>query len=249
MKIYLFVIKSFRLLFIVCFFILIHYDSIFADGNKGAVFISGIQNEQTHAVAKEVLWEAYRKIGYEANFEFYPGYRSIDMANSGESDGDIARIDGTHKKFSNLVRVPTPIIHFKGVVFTKKITKKITNWKDLKGLRIGIIRGIRYSKIGTNGLSPFFAENMTHLFKLLDQDMIQIAIAVLMAGKIEISRNYKGSGIHSIGEALYTGRLYHYVNKKQQHLVPDLFSTLQNMEKQGEIQKIIDTTVNDMTKN
>ena len=219
-----------------------------AENNKSIV-ITGIQNEQTHAIAKEVIREAYRKIGYNVRFDFFPSTRSLEMANSGESDGDVARIEGTEKEFSGLLPIPVPVIWFDGVVFTKNITKKIQDWKDLKDLRVGIIRGIRYSEIGTKGLSPYFAENMTHLFKLLDQDMIQVAIAVLMAGKIEVAINFKGSGIHTIGKPLYTGRLYHYVNKKQQYLVPDLFRILQKMEKQGEIQTIIDKTFNDMIKN
>ena len=205
---------------------------------KKSVYITGIQNEQTHDMAKEVIREAYQGIGYDVRFEFFPGQRTLVMANSGESDGDIARIELTEEKWPNLIVVPTPIFWFKGVAFSKNIHKKINQWKDLEGLRIGIIRGIRYSEIGTRGLSPFFAEDMTHLFKLLDQDRIQVAIAVLKAGQMEISRNFQKSGIHIISEVLYSGLLYHYVNKKNQDLVPELNTVLQRMEKQGKIEKI-----------
>lgn len=236
------IIKPSYLLFLIFVFVLMFDDVTFADENQKTIFITGIQNEQTHTMAKEVILEAYRRIGYYARFEFFPGHRSIDMANNGDSDGDIARIGGTQKKFKNLVLVPTPIIHFKGVVFTKTITKKINEWKDLNGLRIGVIRGIQYSTIGTKGMSPSFAEDMTHLFKLLDQDMIQVAIAVSRAGQIEISRRFKKSDIHVIGEALYSGPLYHYVHKKNQNLVPELNNILQEMERQNEIKKIVETS-------
>lgn len=216
--------------------------SIFADENLKTVFITGIQNEQTHVMAKAVVREAYRRIGYHVRFEFFPSHRSLDMANRGESDGDIARIGEINKTLSNLVPVPTPIIHFKGVTFTKTITSNISTWEDLKKLRIGVIRGIQYSEIGTRELSPFFAEDMTHLFTLLDHDMIEVAIAVSRAGQIEISRNFKGSGIHETGGVLYTGPLYHYVHKKNQSRVPELNTVLQEMEKTNEIEKIIETS-------
>ncbi len=176
------------LLFLLCFMCAA---SLVRSDNIHSVFITAIQNEQTHATAKEVLREAYRRIGYNVRFETFPGQRSIVMANNGESDGDVARIAGTEKEFPNLIPVPTPVILFKGMVFTKNITREIKTWKDLEGLNVGIIRGIRYSEIGTRGLSRYYAEDMTHLFRLLDQDRIQVAIAVSMAGKIEISKNFR----------------------------------------------------------
>ena len=81
-----------------------------SENKSGTVVVSGIQNEQTHAMAKEVLREAYRRIGYDIRFEFLPGKRSLEYANKGLTDGDVARIAGTEKKYPNLIPVPTPII-------------------------------------------------------------------------------------------------------------------------------------------
>lgn len=233
-------------IFITILFICVSNGISFGDENNKSFFITGIENEQTHAMAKEVLKEAYRRLGYEIKYEFLPGKRSLIMANSGESDGDIARIKGTEKAFRHLVPVPIPIIWFKGVVFTKKINKNIKDWYDLKGLKIGIIRGIRYSEIGTQDLSPLFADDMTHLFKLLDQDMIQVAIATQNAGRLEINRNHKGSDIHVIGEPLFSAPLYHFVNMKNKSIVLQLNLVLQDMEQHGEIKKILVSTFTKM---
>ncbi len=220
-------------------------EHILAPSNE-YVYLTAIQEEQTHAMAKEILREAYRRIGYNVLFESFPGHRSLIMANNGESDGDVARIGKTEKAFPNLIPVPTPILWFKGVAFAKNVDREINEWNDLKGLRIGIIRGIRYSEIGTKGLSPFFAKDMTHLFKLLNQGRIQVAIAVLKAGELEISQNYKTSGIRKFGKALFSAPLFHYVHKKNSHLVPELNNSLQEMEKTGETVKIIDTYLLDV---
>ncbi len=210
------------------------------------VVVSGIVNEQTHAMAKEVLHEAYRRIGYDIRIKFFPGRRSLESANKGLTDGDVARIAGTEKKFPNLIPVETPIIYFQGVAFTKSVTRKIGSWHDLKGLRVGIIRGIRYSTIGTRGLNPFFAKDMTHLFKLLEDDRIQVAVAVLNAGKIEIHNKFENSGIHVMGTPLYSAPLYHFVHKKNEHLIDDLNQTLKDMASQGEIDKILNKALQNL---
>jgi len=229
---------------------LLVFNEAHASEIKGRIIVvSGIVNEQTHAMAKEVLHEGYRRIGYDIRIKFFPGRRSLESANMGHTDGDIARIAGTEKKFTNLIPVATPIIYFQGAAFTKSVTRKINSWRDLKGLRIGIIRGIRYSTIGTKGLNPFFAEDMTHLFKLLDDDRIQVAIAVLNAGKVEIHKKFNNSGIHVAGTPLYSAPLYHFVHKKNEHLIDDLNRVLKDMARQGEIDKILNKALQNLLNN
>lgn len=168
--------------------------------------ISAIENEQTHAIAKQVLREVYQRLGYRAAFEELPGQRALEWANSGLTDGDVARIAGTEEKYPNLIRVNVPVIHFKGVAFAKRIDRRVDRWEDLKGLGIGVVRGIRYSTIGTEGMTPIFANDMTHLFTILDRGRIEVAVAVLDAGRIEIAKNFKNSGIHVIGAPLFSAR-------------------------------------------
>ena len=207
------------------------------------IVLSGIENEQTHTMAKEVLVKAYNQIGYNIRSEYLPGQRSLESANSGTTDGDIARIKGTDKVYPNLIQIETPVINFKGVAFTKNINRKINSWKDLKGLRVGILRGVRYSTHGTKELNPFFANDMTHLFKLLQQDNIEVAVAVLNAGKIEIQKNFKDSGIHATGTPLISASLYHFVHKKNKHLAKDLNNAIKYMADTGEIEKIHKITI------
>jgi ABC-type amino acid transport substrate-binding protein len=204
--------------------------------------ISGIINEQTHAMVKEVLRVAYNRIGCEVRFALYPGIRSLELANKGQTDGDIARISGTGNKFPNLRPISTPVIHFQGVVFTKTLTQKILSWEDLKGLRVGVIRGIRYSTIETKGLSPFFSKDMTHLFKLLENNRIQVAIAALQAGTIELYKNFNNSDIHITGTPLYAAPLYHFIHIKNQRLIEQLERVLKEMDQTGEMQHILDET-------
>ncbi len=202
------------------------------------VRISAIANEQTHELVKEVVRAAYKKIGIEVEFNDLPARRGLEWANSGKTDGDLARIDGTEQKFTNLIKISTPVTTIKGVVFTQKIERNILSWEDLKGLSVGIIGGIRYSELGTKGLNRVLAEDMHHLFFLLSKGRIDVAVAVLEAGKIEINQHHKASKIHIIGQPLFAAPLFHFIHKKNQELVPQLESALQEMMEKGEVVSI-----------
>jgi len=214
-----------------------------SDDTNKTIMLSAIENEQTHSAAIEILREAYKRIGYSVTFELLPAKRSLTQANTGKTDGDVARISGTEKKFTNLIPVPTPIILFQGGVFTKEVKKKIKKWDDLNGLMVGIIRGIRYSEIGTRGMDRITAKDMTHLFKLLDTGRIDVAVAVIRAGKNELSNNFKGSKIHLIGKPIFKAPLYHFINKKESDLVPILDKAIQDMRNEGMLEKIYDRSL------
>ncbi|MBC8439052.1 MAG: transporter substrate-binding domain-containing protein [Deltaproteobacteria bacterium] len=234
--------KNFKLFLLVFGFLLLSVAGSTVAGQQTIerknITISSIGNEQTHELAKEVVRVAYKKIGFSVEFNDLPARRALEWANSGKTDGDLARIDGTEKKFTNLIKISTPVTEFKGVVFTQKIKKDILSWEDLNGLSVGIIGGIQYSDIGTKGLNRILAKDMSHLFKLLTKDRIDIAVAVLDAGKIEIYRNFKESKIQIIGQPLYSAPLFHYVHKKNKYLVPQLEIALQEMMENGEIESI-----------
>lgn len=236
----------FILFFVFCSFSQLHSSSL--QPNSKHVTISAIDNEQTHAIAKYVLVEAYKQIGYQVNFDDLPGERALEWANKGLTDGDVARIEGTEIKYTNLIPIEIPIIYFKGVVFTKNIKGNIAQWKDLQDLRIGVVRGIRYSTIGTKGMEPFFANDMTHLFTILNEGRIEVAVAVLDAGIIEIEKNFKGSGIHMIGSPLFSAPLYHFLNKRNIHLIEPLQEVLLEMTSSGRIEKIKTKALDQLTK-
>ncbi len=202
------------------------------------VRISAIENEQTHVVAMAVLREAYNRLGFRTTFDLLPARRALEWANSGITRGDVARIAGTENSFPNLIPVPTPVVRFSGVAFAKRVKRPVSGWKDLVGLRVGIIRGIRYSEIGTRGMAPVLAKDMTHLFKLLVMDRIDVAVAVLNAGRVEISRNYRDAGFYVLGSPLFTAPLYHFVHIGNRSLVPELHGVLLEMTDSGELAEL-----------
>ncbi len=206
------------------------------DPEVGTVTISAIENEGTHELIKPVVRTAYRRIGHGVRFEPLPARRALEWANDGITDGDLARIEGTERKYPNLIRISVPVFHFQGVVFSRTVDRSIEDWSDLQGLLVGVIRGIRYSEIGTAGMDRILAKDMTHLFTLLSIGHIEAAVAVRDAGRIEIHRNFRGKGIRVVGEPLYTGPLFHFIHSRNGHLVVKLEAVLREMAASGEIE-------------
>ncbi|MFK5882945.1 MAG: hypothetical protein QM489_01245 [Candidatus Izemoplasma sp.] len=82
----------------------------------------------------------------------------------------MARIKGIEQKYPNLIPVPTSIINLNSAVFSKSIpnSTKIETWSDLKKFNIGIVRGYHFAVVGTQGMNPLMAKNVSHLFTLFN---------------------------------------------------------------------------------
>jgi len=83
----------------------------------------------------------------------------------------------------------------------------------IKKFNIGIVRGYHFAVVGTQGMNPIMAKNVSHLFTLLEHDRIDVAVTILIGGKLEIATNFTDKGIHVIGKSLHSAPLFHYVNK------------------------------------
>ena len=71
-------------------------------------------------ISAQVLSEAYKRINFEVKFIKMPAERSIENSNNGLLDGEVNRIAGIDKKYSDLIMIPFLINFLEGVAFTKK---------------------------------------------------------------------------------------------------------------------------------
>ncbi|MBN2039689.1 MAG: transporter substrate-binding domain-containing protein [Spirochaetes bacterium] len=203
--------------------------------NQKNITISAIENDYIHSLIKDIVRTAYKRLGIKVNFFELPARRSLEWANIGRTDADLARIDNTETKYSNLIKIPVPLLTIKGVVFTKNITRDVHKWEDLSGLSIGIRSGIRYSVIRIEGFNRIIAKDLFHLFSLLSRDRIDVAVADYDMGRYKIAKHFHDSGIHIIGKPLSSRHLYHYIHKKNKNISKKLELVLRDMSKSGEM--------------
>lgn len=198
--------------------------------------ISGIEGSINSEISEMVLSKAYEKIDINLNFMPLPGQRSLVTSNSGESDGELFRINGIEKKFTNLIKVPTSINELHGIAYSKKPIL-VNGWQSLSKFKIGIQRGIKFAERGTAGMNPIVVEENDQLFKMLDGGRIEIVVMAQVNALKTISRLPKVRIVQN-KPSIQVYKLYHYLHKKNEPLVARLNKVLETMSQSGEIKKI-----------
>ncbi|MBN1499703.1 MAG: transporter substrate-binding domain-containing protein [Spirochaetes bacterium] len=168
-------------------------------------------------ISAAVLRSAYQKIGIDIKIEYYPSLRSLDMSNSGKSDGEVHRVKGIETKYTNLICINSPVQYLDICVFSKNRNLKITSWDQVGNYKASYIRGIILSeqKLGKFNLQT--ENNQNDLIKQLENNRYDIIVTSRLSGIYSIKENgYKD--IYMIS-TLDSVPLYHYLNKKHADIV------------------------------
>lgn len=174
----------------------------------------------------EILKKAYAELGYIIILTKMSGPEALKSSNEGKFDGELLRIDGITNQYSNLVQVPIPVTFFQGGVFSTKYYFPIDSWYSLESYKIGIVDGAIYAERGTANMNVIKAKDAPHLFEMLLNQKIDVAVTSKLVGQLYINDIPEMRGMEGILETLF---LYHYVHKKNTQLVPDLEKILKRM--------------------
>lgn len=190
-----------------------------------------------------IIKEAYKKLGMETTYEVYPMERCLRMSDSGESDGELARIDGMSDKYPNLIKIPVPISHVEIVVITVHNVFEVRGTDSLKPYSVGIIIGYHQAYELTKDLKRVEAvAKLDSLVKKLDAKRNDIGVLDRMT-TLDLMERFPDIKLKILEPPLKRVPTYHYVHKKHQHLVKDLTNILKNMEDSGELDKLRDKII------
>lgn len=199
---------------------------------------AGIHNSIISEITQKVIKEAYSRMGIEISIDYYPAKRSLIISNEGiDYDGELHRIGGIEKNFPNLVPIPIPINLLEGVVVTNKVHFEINGWKSLKPYLIGVRRGIVFTTNGTAGMNRVVLNTNEHLFQMLDAQRIDIVV-ISRINALKYIPEEQRLKLKILEPPIEVYNMYHYLHKKNAHLIPKLTSILKEMQKEGIIQKI-----------
>jgi len=201
------------------------------------LIFSGIQGSVNSEISMQVLKRAYQQIGIEVMYLPLPGERALRTANAGKVDGEVFRIANVHKKYTNLVPVPTPINVLQGIAFSKNVDLKIKDWQSLAPYNIGIQVGIKFAERGTKGMHRIMVDTNEQLFKMIDSGRVDVIVAAHANGLKTLSA-LKLENISALQPAIQEYPLYHYLHKKHAALVPKLDAVIKNMQLTGMIDQI-----------
>ncbi len=209
-----------------------------------SLILSGSDSTMDHYIFSNILKQAYSTLGINTGFTPLPSSRSLVNADRGITDGEIARIKGINKQYKNLIRVPIAIMT--SGVYALSLSKfPIKNWKDVSKYNVAYRRGIQVIKneLNKHQIQSGVVSKDTELIHFLLRQRTDIVLqdkglAISSMAQLQ-SEGINTSGIQFIEPPLFEVKLYHYLNKKHQHLLAAISQALNNMKKSGELEKKI----------
>ncbi len=187
-----------------------------------------------HQLVRDRTKVVYERAGVKAEFMALPHNRSLVSANDGTVDGDVGRVPSAEEKYPNLRRVNVKLMDLNGAVYT--LRKDIESYNDdlLKKYRVGIVLGVRWTQKKTKDLTVTTAHDYPALLEMLLQDRIDIALATeASADSVMQDLGSRASTIRKLQPFVFTAPIYHYVNKKNEAIIPLLEKALTELTKEG----------------
>jgi polar amino acid transport system substrate-binding protein len=223
----------------VCFFMFLLLVLANSARAKTLVITGGEETNSIVRVAQLVMTDIYQKLGYHVKFRHCPLKRALMAANAGIYDAEVARVKGLEAKFPNLIRIPVAIYQIEGVAFTKNKDFPIDGWESLRPYKIGVLRGVQFAEKGTENLNREISNSLISMFKKLDAERVDVVVEAKLNGIITIKQLKLHDSILILNPPLETIELFHYVHKKNEHLVPKLTEILRQMKQNGSLDELI----------
>jgi polar amino acid transport system substrate-binding protein len=191
----------------------------------------------------QVTKEALRRLGYKLETVMLPAERALLNSNNGVIDGEMSRISGLNKRYTNLIQVNEKIIDWEFVAFSKKNINLNNRWQSLKPYSVSIINGwkILEKNIPSN-VDLTKVKNPDQLFGMLLLKRADLIIYGKWAGSYYLKSNNMHD-VKIINPPLTIKPLYIYLHKKHTKLAKKLAKSLKNMKQDGTYQKIKSKTI------
>lgn len=190
------------------------------------------------SIATDILDRAYEKLDIQYLLKAYPSRRSLTLANTGVTDGELLRGQLDSNQYPNLIKVPVPVATGRLMAFTKHADLKVQGWEGLNAYRVGSHAGINETKRHENDFKSFYEHpDIEQLFNLLDRDRLDLLILPLAIGSGAL-KELQLADIKMFPTPIETNELFHYLHSKHRDLIPSITQVLQEMHDSGELHPI-----------
>ena len=209
----------------------------------GTTAISPITEDDQSGFLDRLVGKALDQLGYKLRVEHLPAERSLLNANNGLNDGDLVRVGGLGKIYTNLIQVAESPIDTEMNAFTTKNGVKIENWNDLIPYAVGIIIGWKILEQNIPSETVTIpVNNVQQLFSLLINNRADFVIYSKWLGLKYIKTN-RLLNINIIEPALTTQKMYIYLNKRHAELAKNLAKKIREMKDDGTYQNMYQETL------
>lgn len=187
-----------------------------------------------HQLVRDRTKAVYERAGIKAEFVPLPHNRSLLSANDGSVDGDVGRVASVEEKYPDLRRVNVKLMDLNGAVYT--LRKDIESYSDdlLTKYRVGYVLGVRWIEKKMKGKSATAVRDYPALFEMLLQDRVDIVLASEISGDAVLhDLGDRAANIRKLHPFVFTAPIYHYVNKKNEAIIPRLEKALTELVEEG----------------
>ncbi|OUR81018.1 hypothetical protein A9Q77_02425 [Marinomonas sp. 42_23_T18] len=203
-----------------------------------ALMIAQIEKSSNQILAAEILEEIYRRANIAFETVSLPGARAILASSTGQLDGEQMRIYQVGELYPDLIRVPTPYIYFEATAFSVRNDINIKGWSSLSPYHVARVRGIKFAALGLEGANKVTVLNNNEImFNMLKHNRVDVAVSTKFSGLYQINQGGL-DGVYVLTPPLERHYLYHYLHKKNRHLIPILDDVIKAMRQSGELEAL-----------
>lgn len=220
------------------FFAIILMATSFVSTGNNLVFSTGVDTLEQE-VSGKVIHEAYQQIALKVDILSYPNMRSLMKSNNGEVDGELARISHINQRFKNLLQVPVVINHIDGYAFSAKDNLQVSDWESLREYELVCVRGLLFveQNLSQRNIPCYQVSTYSQAINLLKIGRFDIAVLPEITA-ISIIKKNNAKNVYIQGNRLIRVDLFHYLHKKNIHILPKITAVLQKMKTRGRIEEI-----------
>lgn len=223
------------------------YSSVYLSSDSTLNF-SAIEGSAYTNFATTVMKEVYDRLDLDFVVTPLPAKRSLVSSNAGgELDGELFRISGIERTYTNLIPIEVPLSASYWMVLTVDKNFEVDGWESLQPYRIGVRHGIATTDRGTEGMNTFKANTNEQLITMLINGRVDIV--VMSENNIKgLNHLITNSSIVSLEQPVQIIPVYHFLHKSNILLVPHVRGVLEDLKAEGFITRTFNKHLEELNK-
>lgn len=189
----------------------------------------------TQDAAVRILQVAYARAGLNLQAETLPAPRATQRLEAGRLDGDAARIAPYFDAHPMLQRVGPPLMRVPQVAYTRADARfTVRSVADLRGRRVGIVRGLMQSARLVAGLDRVTeVTSGVQLYRMLDAGRLDVVVDAPLNAR----RHTAALGLRTVvaQATLCEEPVYHGLHRRHAAVAPRVAAALEAMQASGEL--------------
>lgn len=188
-----------------------------------------------------VAKEALAQIGIKMETLFLPAERALRDANDGILDGELSRVPGLEKSYTNLLLVPEKLMDLEFTVFSIKHKTIKPGWEGLNNASVAFLNGWKILERNVPESAEITkVQSPGQLFELLKLDRAEYIIYEKWGG-IALAKEMNIKNVIPLSPPLAIRGMHMYLHKKHRKIVQPLSDSIKLLKKNGYYQKTFKT--------